>query len=243
MKFWVASVAMSVFLLPLATSKAAPNDIDKQACGVWKLKMMLPTGEEAEPIVLIGHQHEKYCAWYVGKSGLEAFKNVQLKGDALTGTLKPKDEPGVTVTVVGKMASDKKCAGTIRYQSEDGDTGEFDFTGQQIDVSAVAEMRKWKLEFVTPDNESHSPTVYVVEQDDKFHAWYSDESYELPAAKITVDGQRVEMTIVVETKEGQTVKVVFRGTVDSNETAIKGEAEFDLEGTTGEFPFSGKDVS
>ena len=98
-------------------------------------------------------------------------------------------------------------------------------------------MTTWNLSFVTPDGQQHNPTVTVVSTGSKYYAWYSGKDHELPAFKLSVDGDRVEMKLSAETAEGEKVDVTFRGTVNGDK--IAGSAEYDVEGESGEFSFKG----
>ena len=78
----------------------------------------------------------------------------------------------------------------------------------------------------------------VVSKDQKLYGWYSSKEHELPARKVSKDGEKVALSITVKTRDGGKVDVTFRGTVDGDQ--VDGEAEYDFEGETGSFPFKGK---
>jgi hypothetical protein len=218
-------------------ANADPSDLDKDVLGVWKLEFTTPDGVDRDPAIVVGRQHEKYVAWYVSDSGPEPFKDVRLEGDALVGKIVPKEQSGVTVTLKAELKAEGKCAGTGSYVDQYGDSGSWSFTGKRINPSSVGEVAKWNLSFVTPDGEQRKPTVTVVSTGSKYYAWYSSKDFELPALKLGVDGDRVEMKLSVETREGDKVDVTFRGTVEGDK--IAGSAEYDAPSESGEFSFKG----
>jgi hypothetical protein len=233
--------ALACCVLHAVDVTADSDDVDKQILGAWKLECTTPDGVARTPIVIVGRQYEEYVAWYVGDDQPEAFKDVQLKDDTLVGTINPKVEPNVTVTLEAKLKAENECEGTGKFRSADGKTGSWNFTGKRIDLSEFDEVMTWKLSFVSPDEKQHSPTVTVVEKDGELYAWYSGKDHELPAVKISVDGDRVEMKMTAESPEGAKVDVTFRGTVDGDNVA--GKVEFRVEGESGSFAFTGKRTS
>jgi hypothetical protein len=205
--------------------------------GVWQLEFTTPDGMDRNPTIVVGRQYEKYVAWYVSDQGAQPFKDVRMEGEALVGKIVPKEQSDVTVTLKAELKSENECAGTGSYVDEYGDSGSWNFTGKRLSPSSVGEVTTWNLSFVTPDGQRHDPTVTVVSVGSKYYAWYSGKDHELPASKLSVDGDRVEMELAAETAEGDKVNVTFRGTVDGEK--IAGSAEFDMQGETGEFAFQG----
>jgi len=238
MKRIVLTTALACVVLPAMTVMADSTDVDKQMLGAWKLEFTTPDGVERTPVVLVGRQYTRYAAWHVSDDQLEPFTDVQLKDDILAGTIKPQEQPNVTVTLEAELTAENQCEGTGRYKSEDGETGSWNFTGQRASLSSFDEVETWNLSFVTPDDERHSPSITVISQDGELYAWYSGKDHELPASKFSVDGDLVEMTISAESAESKKVNVRFRGTVHGD--TVKGNAEFNMEGETGSFEFSGK---
>lgn len=241
MKRIVLMTAFACLVSPAMSVRADSDDVDKQILGAWKLEFTAPDGVERTPTVIVGRQYEKYVAWYIGDEQPESFKDVQLKDDMLVGTIRPKERPDVTVTLEAKLKAENECEGTGKFESADGETGSWKFTGQRIGLSEFDEVMTWKLSFVTPDDQQHSPTITVVSKDSELYAWYSGKDVELPALRISVDGDRVEMKMIGESSEGAKVDVTFRGTVDGDN--VKGDAEFRIESENGSFSFTGKRTS
>lgn len=241
MKHWVSMIALACFVFPTAMTRADSGKMDTRVLGPWKLQLTLPDGEQQEQIVLLGRQYDEYRAWRVGKTGLEPFLNVKLDEDVLTGNIKPKDAPGITVTLKAQLDGESRCKGTGRYHSEDGDSGEFSFSGERINPASLDDVSQWKLQFVSPDDETHKATLTVIEHGDKLHAWYSGKDHDIPVSEITVDGNRVTMKVTAVTRDGSKVNVTFRGTVDDQ--TVTGTVEYQLDGESGTFSFSGKRVS
>lgn len=240
MKRTVVMTALACFTL-LAVGAASPAaDLEKDAIGPWQLKFTTPEGEQQAPVVVVGWQYGQYLAWHVDGDDVQPFKDVKLRGDTLVGTIVPKEEPGMTLTVKARMAGQNKCTGVINYRGDD-EAGSLTFAGQRIEPAAFDEVQTWKLDFVAPDYGKYSPTVTVVSKDDNVYAWVSGESHELPASKVTVDGDRVEMRLTAESADGEDVDLTFRGTV-AGET-VKGKVQYDAATDTGSFPFSGKRTS
>ena len=235
--FSLAVVALLAF--PISTASSAEIDSTaKNIIGAWKLDFTTPDDVKRTPIVIIGRQHQDLVAWYVDKEKREAFKDVQLKDDALCLTIRPMERPDMTVTFEAKLKDEGVCVGTGMYESKSGDTGSWEFSGRRVPTSTFDEVHSWKLSFVTPDDQPRSAVVTVLSKNDKLFAWYSSDEHELPATKITKDGDDVVMSITAKTQDGATVDVVFRGTIDGDQVA--GNAEYDLEGDTGSFSFRGE---
>ncbi|MFO7908313.1 MAG: hypothetical protein ACQESR_25845 [Planctomycetota bacterium] len=220
------------------TSQAA--ELEKEVIGPWQLKFTTPEGEQETPLVVVGWQHGQYLAWHVKGDQMQSFKDVKLQGDALVGTIEPREEAGFTLTVKARLAGRNKCAGVINYRS-DQESGSLTFTGHRIALSSLDEVQTWKLDFVAPDHTTYAPTVTVVSENDNLYAWLSGESHELPASRITVDGDRVEMRLTAESADGEDVDLIFRGTVKGE--TVKGKVQYDAPADTGSFPFSGKRAS
>ncbi len=225
-----------------ALAQADTSEVDRQVLGAWQLKMTTPDGESRSPIVIVGRQFSKYVAWYIGDQGPEAFQNVVLKGESLTGTLKPAEHPGVEVTLESRLTADNQCTGTAKFRGQNGgDAGSFNFKGERMPLSSFDEVSTWKLQFTSPDNEKHDATITVVAKGGKHYAWFSGRDHELPARSISIDGDKVVATMTAETAEGAKVDVTFRGTVSGDQ--VRGTADYSVEGQTGNFPFEGKRAS
>jgi hypothetical protein len=241
MNRFVMGTALACFLMP-ALVKADSSDVDRKIVGAWKLQFTTPDGVQRTPFVILGRQYSTYVAWYIGDKQPEKFRDVQLKGDTLVGTINPQEHPGITVTLESKLQGENQCVGTATFRSSDGqDTGQWTFRGQRMTPSTFDEATTWKLNFVTPDNQKYEPTITVVTEGGKMYAWFSGRDHELPARSITVQGDNVVMSMTAETPEGAQVDVTFRGTVSGDE--VKGMAEYRLGNDSGSFPFLGKRAS
>ena len=241
MKYLVSMVALASLMLPAIGANADSGKIDKKILGAWKLQLTLPDGNQKDAFVLLGRQYDRYCAWRVSKEGLEPFQDIKMDGDVLSGTIKPKDAPGVTVTLQAQPDGKGACKGTARYETEDGDSGKFHFSGKQIDLTTLDDVSRWELNFVSPDYETHKAIVTVIEHGDHLHAWYSGKDHDIPVSKITAEGNQVTMKVIARTEDGRKVEVTFRGSGDDD--SVSGTAEYKLDGDTGTFSFTGKRVS
>ncbi len=237
MRFLALMVLMTLIVLP-----ADAADVDsaaKDIVGAWRLDFTSPDDVKRTPTVIVGRNRDELFAWYVENGEPEPFKEVRLKDETLLLSFRPQERNGeVAVTFAAKLKEDGVCHGEAEYSTNDGDTGTFDFAGKRMSASDFDEVEKWKLSFVTPDDERHESVVTVVAKGDKLYGWYSSKDYELPAQKITKDGDKVLMSITAKAHDGASVDVTFRGTVDGDQ--VKGEAEYDLAGETGTFPFEAK---
>lgn len=233
--------ALACIALPVVALQADTSDIDKQIIGAWQLKMTTPEGESREPIVLIGRQFDAYTAWYVGDNGLEAMQNVQLNDDLLVGSIKPQERPEMTVTLQARLDGKDSCAGVGKYRSSGGDSGSWKFAGKRLSLSSFDDVSTWKLNFTTPEYESHSATVSVISKGGDYYAWYSGDDHELPAQQVTVNNNQITMKLSAATRDGTQVELTFRGNVNGDE--VKGNAEYKLSGETGSFPFTAKRAS
>lgn len=235
---WAVFASLACVVL----ARAEANDVDRQILGAWKLQFTTPDGVQRTPVVIIGRQYQQYVAWYVADQQPEPFRDVQLKGETLVGTISPQERPGMTVTLESKLNGENQCVGTARYHSTRGDgAGQWSFVGHRMAVSSFDEVMTWKLRFVAPDNEQHESTVTVVTKDGQRYAWYSGRDHELPARRIAIDGNRVTMSMTAQTPEGSQVDVTFRGTVTGN--AVSGSAEYRVGSDAGSFPFQGTRAS
>jgi hypothetical protein len=237
MRRFVAITVLACIALPAVVGRAGAREQDKDVLGVWKLEFTTPDNVDRNPTIVVGRQYEKYVAWYMSDHGAEPFKDVRLEGDALVGKIVPKEQSDVTVTLRAELKEENQCAGTGSYVDQYGDSGSWNFTGQRLSPSDFGEVTTWNLSFVSPDGQQHRPTVTVLSTGADYYAWYSGKDHELPAGKLRVDGDRVEMKISAETAEGEKVDVTFRGTVDGDK--IAGTAEYNAQGETGEFSFTG----
>jgi hypothetical protein len=242
MKRLVMMIALIGFGMPAAAADTSSKEVDQQILGAWHLEFTAPDGVHRNPIVVVGRQYKSYVAWYVAEGEPQPFKNVQLQGDKLVGTITPKEHPDVTVTCESKLKATDQCEGKATYRTKDGsDSGQWNFTGKRIPLSSFDEVMKWELSFTTPDNKQYKANITVVSKSGKMYAWFSSEDHELPARSISVEGDRVEVKMVAESPEGAPVEVTFRGTVAGDE--VKGDAEYRLKDDTGTFPFKAKRVS
>ena len=237
MKLFVSLVLCGIMALP-----AIGADIDEdsaEAIGAWQLDFTTPEGESKTPIVIVGRQRENLVAWYVGDDEPQDFSEVELDGEELRLTFRPaKFDGNILVTFVGHLTESGACEGDIEYETTSGDSGSFDFSGKRIKPSQFDFSTVWEISFETPDGEEHEAQVMAVGNNDKVYGWYSSDDYELPAKEMSKDGDEVVMSLSVKTEEGDTVEVTFRGTVDGD--SISGDAEYDFQGQTGSFPFTGK---
>lgn len=240
MKRTVLLTALVCFTLFVIGTASPAAELEKEVIGPWQLKFTTPKGKQETPLVVVGWQHGQYLAWHVDGDQVQAFNEVKLQKDTLVGTIKPREEPGVTLTVKAMLAGQDKCTGLINYKS-DQEAGSLTFTGHRICLSSLDEVQTWKLDFVAPDYKKYAPLVTVVSEGDNLYAWVSGESHELPASRITVDGNRVEMRLTAESDDGEDVDLIFRGTV--NGESVKGKVQYDAPGDTGSFPFSGTRTS
>lgn len=230
------------FAMPVAAGEAGSKDIDRQVVGGWKLDFTAPDGVHRNPIIIVGRQYKSYVAWYVDEKEPQAFRDVQLLGDKLVGTIELQEHPGISVTCEATLKAEDQCQGTATYKNKNGgDTGKWTFTGQRIKLSSFDDVMTWKLTFATPDQKSHEATLTVVSKNGKFFAWISTPDHELPARDLTVEGDRVELKLAADTPDGKKVDVTLRGTLSGDE--VQGTAEYRVQGETGSFPFKAKRTS
>ena len=237
-------LSMAAFI-SLVGSAAAANltdaevkSVNKEVVGAWKLEFTTPDDVARTPIVLVGRQHQELVAWYVEKEKPEAISKVRLNDDTLTMSLRPKERDDVTVTIEAKLKEEGVCVGTGTYTLDDGESGSWDIQGKRLSPSDFDQTEQWQLSFVTPDDQEREAVVTVISENDKLYGWYSSKEYELPATKISKNGNEVVMSLKLKTSEGRSVDVTFRGSVDGDR--VTGKVEYDLEGETGDFPFQGR---
>ncbi len=72
----------------------------------------------------------------------------------------------------------------------------------------------------------------------RLDGWFSGKDHELPATKLSKNGDEVVLSMTAKTEEGEHVNVTFRGNVDGDR--VSGKASYELGGETGDFPFTGK---
>ena len=238
----VLSMAAFVLLVgPVAAADLTAEQVEteqKEIVGAWKLDFTTPDYVRRTPMVVVGRQYRQLVAWYIEEDEPEAFKTVQLNNDALTLTIRPKQRNDVTVTFEATLESEGVCVGTGTYTADDGDSGSWELKGKRMSPSDFDETQKWQLSFVAPDGQKHEPVVTVVSKDDQPFGWYSGKEHELPATKLTVNGDQVVLSLTVKTRDGDSVDVTFRGTVSADR--VKGTADYDQDGETGSFPFTGE---
>lgn len=220
------------------TRGAELDDAVKDIIGPWKLEFTTPDDVERAPMVVVGRQNDDLVAWYIEKGKPEAFKEVRLEDETLLLTIVPEERGGeVTVTFAAKLKEEGKCHGEAKYTTDSGDSGTWDFTGERIKPSSADEVSKWNLSFVTPDDKQREATVTVVARGETLYGWFSSKEHDIPASKVVKNGDSVELTISTKTAQGSKVDVTFRGTVNGD--SVKGDANYDMGGETGSFPFTG----
>ena len=99
MKWTVLALSMLIagtFVAP----RAMADEVSDQIVGPWQLELTTPEGENREPIVVVGKQREKYVAWLVERSEIQAFESVQLNDETLTLKIKPKERAGQTTVTL-----------------------------------------------------------------------------------------------------------------------------------------------
>ncbi|MHB8971594.1 MAG: hypothetical protein ACYC3X_18515 [Pirellulaceae bacterium] len=89
MNRFVMWTALACCAMP-ALVKADSSDVDQKIVGVWKLQFTTPDGVQRAPYVIVGRQYQTYVAWYIGDKQPEKFRDVQLKGETLVGTIIPR---------------------------------------------------------------------------------------------------------------------------------------------------------
>ena len=242
MRSYLSIFAVVALTVQASAANPAASEVEsaaKQIVGAWKLEFTTPDEVKRTPMVLVGRQYQKLVAWYVEKDRPESFKKVRLEDDTLLLTIRPNERKDVEVTFKARLGEQKNvCVGEATYQSDDGDTGSWDFKGKRVSESDFDESEKWQLSFVTPDEQRHEATITVVAQKDELYGWYSSKDFELPSLKLSNDGDKVVMSVKATTRDGANVDVTFRGTVEADR--VHGEAEYDLKGDTGRFPFTGQ---
>lgn len=238
----VLSIAVFVLLVgPAAAADLTVEQVEtaqKEIVGAWKLDFTTPDYVRRTPIVLVGRQFRELVAWYIEENEPEAFKTVRLNDDTLILTIRPKERNDVTVTFEATSETDGVCVGTGTYKADDGDAGSWELKGKRMSFSDFDETQKWQLSFVTPDNQQRDPVVTVVSKDDQLYGWYSSEDHEVPATKLAVTGDDVVLSLTVKTRSGASVDVKFRGTLSADR--VQGTADYDADGETGSFPFTGE---
>ena len=60
-------------------------------------------------------------------------------------------------------------------------------------MSEFDDVVTWSLSFVTPDEQQRKAEVTVLSKNEKLYGWYSSKEHELPATKLTKDGDKVVM--------------------------------------------------
>jgi hypothetical protein len=235
----IATVVVSAVTVLAANPTATQfESATKEIVGTWQLEFTTPDDVKRNPIVLVGRQYQELVAWYVEKDKPETFKNVRLEDDTLLLTFRPREHKEVEVTFKASLEKENVCIGEATYRLDDGDTGSWEFKGERISESDFDHVEKWQLSFVTPDEQQREALVTIVAKKDQLYGWYTSNELDLPALKVSKDGDQVVMSITAETRDGANVDVTFRGTVVGDR--VKGNADYDLEGDTGSFSFVGQ---
>ncbi len=235
-------LVFSLMLLGNLTASAADiKAIAPEVVGAWRLTFTTPDGTERTPIVVVGRQHDELVAWYLDKEEPQAFKNVTVKDDALELTIVPRQKDGkITVKLVAKADGDNRCSGKGEFCIAGGETGSWDFRGERVDPANLPHVAEWKLNFTTPEGEKQEPTIHVFEKDDTLYGWCVGDDYELLAKSLKVEGNKATLSVAAKTSEGAVANVIFHGTIDGS--SVSGDADYDVAGDRGSFPFSGKQV-
>lgn len=240
MKLLCSLVVCSLAALPALGYEA--NQPMKKALGGWQLDFTTPEGDHQTPIVIVGRQRDELIAWYIADETTEEFSEVELNDGELSLTFRPQKFNGeVKATFVGRLKKDGECEGNVDYETNDGDSGSFEFTGDKIELSEFDTTTTWDISFTTPDGVQRESSVTALTMGDKTYGWYSSDEYDLPAKELSSSDGEMTVSITVKTEDGETVDVTFRGATENDE--ISGEAEYNFRGDTGTFLFSGKRAS
>lgn len=95
-------IVMSSLALVTSSALGAVDErsaVDQDLLGVWQLKFTTPDGIVRDPVMIVGRQYESYLAWQIVGGRAEPFKSVRLRGETLTLTIDPSQEPDVSVTL------------------------------------------------------------------------------------------------------------------------------------------------
>ncbi len=241
MRFLAVTTLLTLFVLPAGAADQQPEI--KDVVGLWQLEFTSPDEIQRKPTVVVGWNLDKFVAWYiedgVAKGTPEAFEIVSVKDDTLQLSFKPQElGGGITVKFDAKLQDQGTCAGTGEYTSTEGDSGSWEFKGKKMPTSDFEDAQTWKLSFTGPDDVARTPMVTVATIGEKLYAWYSGKDYELPATEITATDDQVVMTISAKTPDGEDITLKYTGTIDGEN--VKGEAQYELAGESGSFPFEGK---
>lgn len=240
MKLFVSLVLCAFVALPAVAADV--DTIPEEVFGAWQLEFTTPEYEQKSPVIIVGHQRKELVAWYAAEDELQAFSEVELEGEELRLTFRPEKYDGdVLVTFSGHLKEDGVCEGDIDYKTNDGDSGTFEFAGKRIELPEFDKTTVWGISFETPDGEQREGRVTALTKNSKTYGWYSSEDYELPAKKMTQSADKVVMSLSMKTKDGETVDMTLRGTVEGDR--ISGDIEYSLNGETGSFAFTGKRAS
>lgn len=230
-----------MLLSTLPASAANVKEIAPEVVGAWRLSFTTPDGVHRSPTVVVGRQGSELAAWYIDKDKPQAFKNVRISDDALEMTIDRREKEGqVTVKLVARANGDDRCCGQATYRFTDGDSGEWDFTGERIPPADLNHVAQWKLKFTTPEGETREPTLHVFENGDALYGWFIDGDYQLLSNSLKVDGDRATLEVSAKLPDGAMANVTFRGTIDAS--SVSGDVAYDIEGDRGSFAFTGKQV-
>lgn len=164
------------------------------------MKYTTPDAGDKTSAIIVGLQNGEFAACYtdngIAKADVEAVKKVEIKDNSLELTFRPKSrEDQAEVTLKATMEKQDVCSGVAKYAADDGETGEFKFTGKRLGESDFDEVQSWKPKFIGPDKIERTPTVMVGTLGEQLFAWYSSEGYELPATNIMLTDDKVAMPI------------------------------------------------
>lgn len=209
--------------------------------GAWQLEFTSPDGVQRQPIVIVGREYQQLVAWYVEEDGKPvAIDSARLDGETLVlSTRRQQAEGDMKITLRAQLAGADKCRGEGTYELlSAGDQGNWSFSGRRIQPGEFDATETWKVSFMTPDGERHEAEVMVMEKSGRHYGWYSSKDRELPATSVSLQGERVTLSLSAKTADGDRVDVTFRGNVMGDR--VNGTAEYNLLGETGSFPFQGQ---
>ncbi|MCA9168391.1 MAG: hypothetical protein KDB23_12010 [Planctomycetales bacterium] len=230
-----------LFFSTLSASAVDVKTLAPEVVGAWHLSFTTPDGEQRTPVVVVGRQKDEFVAWYVDKDEPQPFKSVAVKEDGLELMIVASEKDhGATVKMLAKPDGNNRCSGKAEYTLPGGDTGSWDFRGERVELAKLPHVSQWKLNFTTPDGEVHEPTVHIFDKAGTLYGWYAGDEYELLAKDVKVTGDRAALSISVKLPDGNTANVTFRGKIDGSN--VQGDAEYELGGSQGSFPFTGKQV-
>ncbi len=229
------TIAGRNFSLQLQGRRESPAE------GVWKITMVLGSGQKLTPSIKVKHTGEKLAGDYVGIEGNKAeIPEVKLvNGEVSFDAPDHADKADLVFHYSGKMTGDT-IKGSMWFKGDGNQKVSLPFEAKKSKVQTADVAGTWKLRVPTRDGATFEPTLKLAQQGATVTGTYAGEQGDTKIVDglVLADEFSFEVT---RTKDGKSYRLRYQGKVSGD--TYKGSVDYNFDGMTGYFDFEGKRVA